>query len=84
MTIPVWHEVPISKNFDRESFDCGEPALNDFLQRHARKSHIRGGAKTFLAVEEAGGKKFNTSEKRLNLPESSIIRIQEFLFRVPF
>ena len=37
---------------DRERFDCGEPALNDFLRHHARKSHERGGAKTFLAVAD--------------------------------
>lgn len=51
MTIPLWHEVPISKRFDRKAFDCGDVALNMFLQRHARQSHDRGGAKTFLAID---------------------------------
>ena len=49
-----WHEEPISKKHDREGFDCGEDALNEFLRRHARKSHERGGAKTFLALDDAG------------------------------
>jgi GNAT superfamily N-acetyltransferase len=56
MTIVNWHEEPISKAHDRESFDCGDEALNDFLRRYARKSHERGGAKTFLAVNSDDGK----------------------------
>ena len=52
----TWHEEPINKKHDREAFDCGEEVLNEFLRRHARKSHERGGAKTFLAIEDAGSK----------------------------
>ena len=52
----AWHEEPISKKHDREAFDCGDDALNQFLRRYARKSHERGGAKTFLAIEDAGSK----------------------------
>lgn len=52
MTIPPWHEEPISKQHNREAFDCGDTALNDFLRRHARKTHERGGAKTFVAVSD--------------------------------
>ncbi len=52
----AWHEEPISKKHDREAFDCGDEALNEFLRRYARKSHERGGAKTFLAIEDAGSK----------------------------
>ena len=54
--VTVWHEEPIGKKHDRESFDCGDEDLNEFLRRYARKSHERGGAKTFLAIEDAGGK----------------------------
>ena len=53
MTVFSWHEEPISKTHDRESFDCGEAALNEFLRRHARKSHEQGGAKTFLAISDS-------------------------------
>jgi GNAT superfamily N-acetyltransferase len=52
----AWHEEPISKKHDREAFDCGDEALNDFLRRYARKSHERGGAKTFLAIDDASSK----------------------------
>jgi len=56
MIIPDWREEAISRLHDREAFDCGEVALNEFLQRHARRSHEQGGAKTFVAVEEANGR----------------------------
>jgi len=56
MSLTAWHEEPISKSHDRQAFDCGEAALNEFLQRHARKSHELGGAKTFLAIDDADGK----------------------------
>ena len=49
----AWHEEPISKQHDRESFDCADEALNEYLRRYARKSHERGGAKTFLAIDRA-------------------------------
>ena len=52
----AWHEEPIDKKHDREAFDCGDDALNDFLRRYARKSHERGGEKTFLAIDDAGSK----------------------------
>ena len=56
MKIGAWHEEPISKRHDREAFDCGDAALNEFLQRYARKSHEMGGAKTFLAIDDADNK----------------------------
>jgi GNAT superfamily N-acetyltransferase len=49
----AWHEEPIAKKYDREAFDCGEEALNEFLRRYARKSHELGGAKTFLAIDDS-------------------------------
>ncbi|MBI4875107.1 MAG: GNAT family N-acetyltransferase [Acidobacteria bacterium] len=56
MTITGWHEEPAGKRHDREAFDCGDAALNEFLRRYARKSHEMGGAKTFLAIDDAGNK----------------------------
>ena len=51
-----WHEEPINKKHDQEVFDCGEAPLNDFLRRYARRSHELGGAKTFLAIDDADDK----------------------------
>jgi GNAT superfamily N-acetyltransferase len=49
----AWHEEPINRKHDRGAFDCGEESLNEFLRRYARKSHELGGAKTFLAIDDA-------------------------------
>jgi len=54
--VASWHEEPISKKHDRDAFDCGEEALNEFLRRYARKSHDLGGAKTFLAIGDGDNK----------------------------
>jgi GNAT superfamily N-acetyltransferase len=50
VNLPEWREAPISKSHKRADFDCGDDELNDFMRRHARQSHERGGAKTVLAV----------------------------------
>jgi GNAT superfamily N-acetyltransferase len=56
MSLLDWREEPIAKKHDRSSFDCGEPALNEFLRRHARQSHDKGAAKTFLTISNSDGK----------------------------
>ena len=54
--LPIWREEPIGKHHDRDTFDCGDQALNQFLHRHARQSHEKGGAKTYLAVSDSNEK----------------------------
>ena len=48
--MPDWREEAIGRHHDRKAFDCGVPALNDYLHRYARQNHESGGAKTFVAV----------------------------------
>lgn len=48
----LWHEEPIGKTHERAEFDCGNKSLNRYFRRYARQNHIKGGAKTFLAVED--------------------------------
>ncbi len=57
MTLPAWREEPIAKAHDRNSFDCGDAALNEFLRRYARQNHESGGAKTFCAIDPADTKR---------------------------
>lgn len=45
-----WREEALSRRHDRAGFDCGVPALNEYLKRYARQNHESGGAKTFVAV----------------------------------
>lgn len=35
-----------------EGFDCGKPALNDWLLRHARQAQSSGSAKTFVVADD--------------------------------
>jgi hypothetical protein len=46
--LPPVEERPLTKAHRRADFDCGEPALNDYLARFAMQAHQRGGAKTFV------------------------------------
>lgn len=36
-----------------EAFDCGKPALNDWLVRHARQAQASGSARTYVVAEQA-------------------------------
>jgi GNAT superfamily N-acetyltransferase len=49
VSLPDWTEAPLARHHDRKAFDCGEPALNEYLARYARQNHESGGAKTFIA-----------------------------------
>jgi ribosomal protein S18 acetylase RimI-like enzyme len=42
----------LTRGHERESFDCGEPALNDYLRQYARQNQERGIGRTFVAVPE--------------------------------
>jgi hypothetical protein len=35
MSLPAGHVEPVLKKHDRESFNCGDPSMNDFLKRYA-------------------------------------------------
>ena len=44
---------PLQPQHQLRDFDCGKPALNDWLHRHARQAQGSGSAKTFV-VADAG------------------------------
>jgi ribosomal protein S18 acetylase RimI-like enzyme len=41
------------ENHDRMAFDCGEPALNEYLQKTARQHLQKGIANTYVLVENS-------------------------------
>lgn len=45
---------PLAEQHRQEGFDCGKPALNDWLLRHARQAQGSGSAKTFVVAEDDG------------------------------
>lgn len=43
----------LDSNHLLDGFDCGRPALNEWLIRHARQAQASGSAKTYVVVEGA-------------------------------
>lgn len=43
---------PLGAQHRLESFDCGKPALNDWLLRHVRQAQGSGSAKTFVIADD--------------------------------
>jgi GNAT superfamily N-acetyltransferase len=43
---------PLGAQHRLDDFDCGKPALNDWLLRHARQAQGSGSAKTFVATAD--------------------------------
>jgi len=43
---------PLTEGHRLDSFDCGIPALNDWLVRHALQAQASGSARTFVVSEE--------------------------------
>lgn len=44
---------PLGSQHRLEAFDCGKPALNDWLVRHARQAQSSGSAKTFVVADNS-------------------------------
>jgi GNAT superfamily N-acetyltransferase len=45
---------PLEKRHSLDDFDCGEPALDDWLKRHARSAHAAGSARVFVTTLDDG------------------------------
>jgi GNAT superfamily N-acetyltransferase len=45
---------PLAKHHRVDEFDCGEPALDDWLKRHARAAHAAGSARVYVTTLEDG------------------------------
>jgi GNAT superfamily N-acetyltransferase len=45
---------PLAKNHRLDDFQCGEPALDGWLVRHARPAHTSDSARVFVATLEDG------------------------------
>jgi GNAT superfamily N-acetyltransferase len=44
--------IPLASDYDRDSFDCGEVELNDYLKKFAGQHGRKGQSRTFILVEE--------------------------------
>ena len=45
-----WKIAPLDDSHDRTRFDCGQPRLNEYLQRYATQNIKKGYAMTFVAT----------------------------------
>jgi len=45
-----WVIEPLGRDHERSSFDCGEPALSEFLKKLARQQQEKNVGRTFVAV----------------------------------
>jgi GNAT superfamily N-acetyltransferase len=52
LTAPLHRPEPIGAHHQVAAFDCGAPALNEFLIHHALANHQSGSAKTFVATTD--------------------------------
>lgn len=48
--------APLGEQHDRSDFDCGETALNTYLQKYAGQHSRKGLARIYVAVEEGSNK----------------------------
>lgn len=48
---------PLDASHDRKGFDCGEPALNEFLKKTARQHRDKGLSNTFVLSDEHASQK---------------------------
>ena len=50
---PLHKPEPIAKAHDLQAFDCGVPALNDYLKKYALLNHQSRSARTYVATRGA-------------------------------
>lgn len=52
--LPTYRVVKLAPGFDLGAFECGEPAYNEWLVRHAAASVSAGVCAVYLLLEETG------------------------------
>ncbi len=52
--MPYSWPQPLDERHELDDFDCGVPALGDWLKKHARGSHASGAARVFVTTGEDG------------------------------
>ncbi len=48
--VPGWTVERLAKHHDRADFDCGNPALSDWLRQHAGQSEAKDVTRTYVLV----------------------------------
>ena len=50
--MPLCAPEPLNAGHPLDAFDCGNPALNEWLIRHAGQAHASGSARTYVVVDD--------------------------------
>jgi GNAT superfamily N-acetyltransferase len=58
-----WSFLPLTRDFDRQNFDCGKPALNDYLKVTANQHQKSNISRTTVAVPSAVSADVSTESK---------------------
>lgn len=74
---------PISKEFSAGAFDCGIPALNDYLRKFALQNHSNLSAKTFVALRGETIAGYYTLASASASPQEPPARVTKGLARHP-
>lgn len=75
---------PLARNHEREAFDCGIPALNDYLHRQATQDVRRGVSRVYVARNRDSSRVLGyytlsaTSFGKKNLPEAEARRLPHY------
>lgn len=54
MSLHLNGPVPLGAGHRMEEFDCGEPVLNEWLQRRALANQLTGASRTFVVADQDG------------------------------
>jgi GNAT superfamily N-acetyltransferase len=49
---PLPRPVPLDRSHGLTAFDCGTPALNDYLRKHALQNHQNRSARTYVTTRD--------------------------------
>ncbi len=71
----------LDKSFDRENFDCGYLALNNFLKTKARQNQQTGFNRTFVVIKSDDVKKMVLGYYSLSMGEINLMSLPENLLK---
>lgn len=54
MTLELNRPVPLAVSHRLDEFECGEPVLNEWLQRRALPNQLTGASRTFVVADQHG------------------------------
>lgn len=79
-----WRIEPLTRNHDRDAFDCGVAPLDDYLKKYARQNADLEYGRTFVLLKEAGARVYGYytlsagAVAREHLPPEELRRLPKY------